>query len=94
MENTLWHGNTTDLDGAGTINHSSDHTGNPAFVDPNAGDYHITEHSAAKDAGVDAGVTTDMEGQTRPYDSSYEIGADEFHYTHIRYLPLILRSTP
>lgn len=48
-------------------------------MDPDAGDYHITEGSAARDAGVNAGVTTDIDGQARPQGAGYDIGADEWH---------------
>jgi hypothetical protein len=39
LESTLWNGNTTDWGGGGTINHNNDYAGNPAFVDPDNGDY-------------------------------------------------------
>ncbi|MGD9030312.1 MAG: choice-of-anchor Q domain-containing protein, partial [Anaerolineae bacterium] len=41
-------------------------------------DYRLLSGSAAIDAGVDAGVTTDIDGQTRPYGAGADIGADEF----------------
>ena len=53
-------------------------TGDPKFVDPQAGDFHIGPTSAAIDAGVNANVTTDMDGHSRPLCSGYDIGADEF----------------
>lgn len=52
-------------------------SGNPAFKDPANGDYHITGFSAAIDAGVDAGVTEDIDGDPRPMGAGYDIGADE-----------------
>lgn len=66
--------------------------GDPAFVDPDGGDYHLGPASAAIDAGVDAGVTTDIDGDARPQGSGCDIGADEFIYRV--YLPLVLRSFP
>ena len=87
---TLWHGNSTDWGGAGTINHSSDHSGDPAF---SADGYHLTFDSAAIDAGVDAGVTTDIDGEARPDGCFFDIGADEY-ITGVEckriYLPLVL----
>jgi hypothetical protein len=78
MSNTLWYGNGADWGGAGTISHSGDIAGAPAFVDPEAGDYHIGPGSAAIDRGVDAGVTTDKDGRprdARPDLGAYELGA-------------------
>jgi hypothetical protein len=96
LESTLWHGNTTDWDGTGTINHSNDYTGDPAFVDPDARDYHIGPGSAALDVGVDAGVKWDIDPQPRPY-LAPDLGADEYWppgvLKHV-YLPLILRNGP
>jgi uncharacterized repeat protein (TIGR01451 family) len=34
--------------------------------------------SAAIDKGVDAGVTVDIDGETRPFGLGYDLGADEF----------------
>jgi thermitase len=82
LEATLWGdgpwANTTDWGGAGTIvTGTSSYWDDPAFVDPTAGDYHIQPASVAIDAGVDAGVTTDLDGQPRPLGRGYDIGADE-----------------
>jgi hypothetical protein len=41
MNGTLWHDNGANWGGAGTLAHSGDYTGNPAFVGPEGGDYHI-----------------------------------------------------
>jgi len=79
---TLWGKNTwaneTDWGGAGAvITGTGNYWGDPAFVNPTAGDYHIQLTSAAVDAGVDAGVTTDVDGQPRPWGHGYDVGADE-----------------
>jgi uncharacterized repeat protein (TIGR01451 family) len=83
LDATLWGSGTwandTDRRGPGTINHSNDHTGDPGFVNPNAGDYHIGPGSAAIDAGVDAGVTADIDGHPRPAGLGFDIGADEYY---------------
>jgi len=77
---TLWGtgdwANTTDWEGTG-ITSADNHWGNPAFVDPARGDYHIQPASAAIDAGVEAGIVTDIDGQPRPQGDGPDIGADE-----------------
>ena len=82
---TLWHANGTNR--GGNIIHTNDHTGDPAFIGPG---YHLTGSSAAIDAGIDAGVATDLEGDTRPQGGGYDLGADEFPVKLI-YLPIIRR---
>jgi len=60
--------------------------GTPTFqaINPLTGDpklditYHLQAGSAAIDAGVDAGVTLDIDGQVRPWGAGYDIGADEY----------------
>jgi hypothetical protein len=61
-------------------------SGTPTFnsINPITGDpkldatYHLQMGSAAIDAGVDAGVTTDIDGDPRPVGPAPDIGADEF----------------
>ncbi len=53
-------------------------SGDPDFVDPGGGDYHISATSAAHDAGIDAGIMTDIDSQVRPMGFGYDLGADEF----------------
>jgi len=50
----------------------------PLFADPAADDYHIRADSPAIDAGMNMGVTTDLEGTPRPQGGGYDIGAYEF----------------
>jgi uncharacterized repeat protein (TIGR01451 family) len=77
LEATLW-GNETDWAGAGTIYTGTVNVwGNPAFMNPGAGDFHIGPGSVAVDTGVNAGVSTDMDGDPRPMGAGYDIGADE-----------------
>jgi len=78
LEATLWYSNGTHTGGAGTILTGTINVyGDPAFVNPAAWDYHLGPGSAAIDAGVDAGVTTDIDGEPRPQGLGYDIGADE-----------------
>jgi len=86
LEATLWGtatwANEADWGGTGTlVTGTHNYWGDPAFVDPYAGDYHIGPGSAALDRGVDAGVTTDIDGQARPYGPGPDIGADELRPT-------------
>jgi hypothetical protein len=100
LQATLWGTNTwanaTDWGGKGTITTNTlNYRGNPAFVDPDAGDYHIGPDSAAIDAGVDVGLTTDIDGQPRPIGAGFDIGADEYSpvvIVHPIYIPLILQG--
>jgi hypothetical protein len=90
MEATLWGSgawaNGTDWSGAGTVVTGTVNVwGDPAFVDPDSGDYHIGPGSAAIDAGVDAGVVVDMDGEPRPVGCGYDIGADEVQ-AQVRYV--------
>ena len=68
--------------------------GNPDFWNPGQRAYHILEGSAARNAGVDAGLTFDMDGQPRPNEAGYDIGADEYWPFACVYLPLIVNNGP
>jgi predicted outer membrane repeat protein len=62
----------------GTMNLGSHNlNANPQFVNPAAGDYHLADGSPAIDAGANVGVTTDLDGVTRPQGKGYDIGAYE-----------------
>ena len=94
LEGTLWGSgawaNDADWSGAGVIVTGTVNIwGDPAFVNPSGGDYHIGPGSAAINRGVDAGVTTDIDGDTRPL-GGYDLGADE--YIQRVYLPLVVRQ--
>lgn len=78
LEATLWHDNGLNTAGGGTIITGTVNViGEPAFADPPAWDYHLTGSSVAIDRGVMVGVSTDIDGQHRPYGSAPDLGADE-----------------
>ena len=80
LEATLWGAGdwANDRDWAG---HGTLMTGTlnlwqePGFV---IGDYYLGLNSAAVDAGIDAGVGRDIDGQPRPHYDGYDLGADEW----------------
>jgi hypothetical protein len=82
-DHTLFWANTDDgIRGASPVD------GNPVFA---ADGYHVLLGSAAIDTGVNAGVTTDMDGETRPNGPGYDIGADEAQLQRV-YLPVVMRN--
>ncbi len=80
---TVHHTNTLTHDVA-TLHNTEGGTPTFTVVNPLTGDpkldatYHLQVSSAAIDAGVDAGVTTDIDGEARPWGAGYDIGADEY----------------
>ena len=85
----LFFGNATNL--SGTISGGThDVFGDPNFANPAINNYHIISPSAAIDAGVNADVTTDLDGIPRPVGAGYDIGAYEhINFTAHVYLPLV-----
>ena len=86
---TLFHGNTTDY-GSG-VTSTNEISGDPAFVNPATLNYHIGLGSAAIDTGSNAGVAADIDGDLRPMNAGYDIGADEVELRHV-FLPLVMRN--
>ena len=75
-DHTLFFNSSTPCSsGASCTNNLS---GDPEFLNPAAEDYHIGSGSAAIDVGVDASVTTDIDGDPRPQGAGYDVGADEY----------------
>ena len=74
--------------GGGDYNYCYPATGNcgtnaitspdPGMVDPANADFTLKSGSPLIDAGIDAGITTDYLGNTRPQGSGYDIGAYEY----------------
>jgi hypothetical protein len=94
IEATLWGtatwANETDWAGAGTvITGVNEVWGPPAFRAPDKGDYHISGESGARDSGVDAGVPIDIDGQDRPHDAGFDMGADEYYHIYRTLLPVV-----
>jgi hypothetical protein len=75
LNGVLWFGNGSNTSGAGLISVTNEVTGNPTFKSDG---YHLCPSSAAKDTGVNAGVTSDIDGEARPWGSGFDIGANEY----------------
>ncbi|MGB0384043.1 MAG: right-handed parallel beta-helix repeat-containing protein [Ardenticatenaceae bacterium] len=74
-DSTLFYENGIDCGGGATCSNSVN--GDPKFVNPTAGDYHLNIGSMAIDAGTNQGIAIDIDGQSRPMAKSYDLGADE-----------------
>ena len=72
----LFFGNGSDTSGSVSGGAGSG-GGDPRFVDPAAGDYHLTALSAARNTGANAGVPVDADGDPRPIGGGFDIGFDE-----------------
>ncbi|MEM7535900.1 MAG: right-handed parallel beta-helix repeat-containing protein, partial [Chloroflexota bacterium] len=86
-DHTLWHNNSEGNTYAesGTISTTNNFTSTPGFI---GGEdawtaYHLAPTSVAIDAGVATGVVSDIDGNSRPYDAGYDLGADEYPGTAI-----------
>jgi hypothetical protein len=94
VNGVLWHATPSHVSqsASATVNLLKEHTGDPLFLNPDGGDYHIGENSAARDVGVPYGVVWDIDGDPRPMGSGWDIGADEYFVIHFMdYLPVVLR---
>jgi uncharacterized repeat protein (TIGR01451 family) len=77
LDTTLWYNNTPNWSGSG-VHASNNRAGDPAFEDPDAGDYHIRFYSAALDWAVPADVDTDIDEDERPRGDGFDLGPDEY----------------
>jgi uncharacterized repeat protein (TIGR01451 family) len=76
-ESTLW-SNTTDWMGPGAIlTGTHNYWGNPDFIDPTNGIYHLGPASMAIDRGITTSITQDIDGDLRPQRLAPDLGADE-----------------
>jgi predicted outer membrane repeat protein len=66
-------------------------TGAPGFVNPAAGDFRLAAGSAARDAGVDFGISADFFGNPRPLGPGFDIGYHEYDPVRRLFLPLVRR---
>ena len=83
VDGTLWGAgawaNGQDWGGYGAVSFgAADLHGDPGFLYPQYQDYHLRAESLAVDHGVDAGITVDIDGHSRPLGAGFDIGADEF----------------
>lgn len=95
LDATLWGDgawdNGTDWAGPGSISTGTVNLwGDPHFIHPQAGNYHILANSPAVDAGIEVGVSTDIDGQARPYGTGTDFGADEY-WPPGQYLPFVVK---
>ena len=75
LHTTLWYGNSADWAGEGIVDSIVGVRGRPMF---DTDGYHLTAWSDAIDRALDAGLTTDIDGDARPQNLRYDLGADEF----------------
>jgi fibronectin-binding autotransporter adhesin len=90
--NSLWFGNGVDLfpSGVNSIGLIDNVYTHPLFINTAVDNYHLSPLSPAIDAGVNAGVTTDFDGEPRPLGAGFDIGFDEVNVRKVL-LPLVVR---
>ena len=83
LSSTLWDANTTPTLGSGTLVNTTPYSG-PAALAPSDG-YHLTLYSQALAKGQSTGISTDVDGRSRPQPagSSPDLGADEFNQSAV-----------
>jgi len=74
LNSVLWFNNTiTNITGTGVMSLSNQFTGDPVFMTDG---YHLGSGSTALDRGLSAGITTDIDNETRSL-TTPDLGADE-----------------
>ncbi len=91
LTNNIFWGNSTQITGSNAVTYSIVQGGypglgnlnlDPVFVDPSNGDFHLQNCSFAIDAGTATGApATDLDGNPRPANAGYDMGAYEFQGT-------------
>ncbi len=74
---TLWYPSMDVEIKSGTFVSTDNITGTPDFIDASGGDYHVGVASEAIDRGPGVGVSDDIDGNARPINAAYDLGADE-----------------
>ena len=75
-DHILFHSNASQCTGGALCTNIV--TGDPRFVNPLQGDYHLDSGSSALNAGINAGVLMDVDGEERPLCGGFDLGADEY----------------
>jgi hypothetical protein len=83
LDGTFWGdgswANAEDWMGAGMIFMGTVNVwGDPVFSNPDQGNYHLLSTSEAIDAGITVPLGDDFDGDSRPLEGGYDIGADEY----------------
>ncbi len=83
VNGVLWHATpvTVSMVPTASVSVETQHTGDPAFA---ADGYHLTRPSEAIDRGVVTAVDTDIDGDPRPLNYGFDLGADEYDGDLIR----------
>ncbi len=77
LERLLFFGNGSNI--AGEVTGTDDSiTAPPRFINPDDGNYLIGPDSGAINRATNAGITTDINGDERPLNNGFDIGADEY----------------
>jgi hypothetical protein len=77
--NNLFFANTVMTQGTNFFGGGGDVTGlDPQYKSPATGNYHLRSTSPAQNIGVDVGVSTDVDGEARPFGGGFDAGYDEF----------------
>lgn len=92
LNGVLWFNNGNDTAGTGSFGVNSAVSGNPAFAPDGC---HLTADSAAINQGIANTVITDIDGDLRPFDTFFDLGADEYiappPVEYHLFLPVVIR---